>query len=77
MVVLNPAPVPGSQLQIQPTNPVNPAANSPHVANKPGAKGALTGDTTGLVNYIIIGSIALTILIIGLIARRKATQNKQ
>ena len=77
LVVLNPAPVPGSQPQIQPTKPVNPAANSPHVANKPGAKGALTGDTTGLVNYIIIGSIALAILIIGLIARRKATQNKQ
>ena len=76
LVVLNPAPVPGSQPQIQPTKPVNPAANSPHVANKPGAKGALTGDTTGLVNYIIIGSIALAILIIGLIARRKATQNK-
>ena len=77
LVVLNPAPVPGSQPQIQPTKPVNQAANSPHVANKPGAKGALTGDTTGLVNYIIIGSIALAILIIGLIARRKATQNKK
>lgn len=40
------------------------------------AKGVLTGDFAGITSYVMIGGIALAIIIMGLVVRRKVTKNK-
>lgn len=73
LTAANPAPVPETQPQVQPGSPSNAGGNAAQNAQaKPGVRSsALTGDTTGITNYVMIGGIALMLLIAGLLIRRK------
>ena len=73
LTAVNPAPVPETQPQVQPGSPSNAGGNAAQNAQaKPGVKASvLTGDTTGIISYMIIGGIAIMLLIAGLLIRRK------
>jgi cell surface protein len=76
LTAVNPAPNTGNQPQVQPGSAGNPSVGPGNAAaNKP-AKGVLTGDFAGITNYVMIGGFALAIIIMGLVARRKVTNNK-
>ena len=76
LTAVNPAPAPDTQPQVQPGSSDNPSAGPGNAAQnaqaKPGVKSSvLTGDTTGIISYMIIGGIAIMLIIAGLIIRRK------
>ena len=78
LTAVNPAPAPDTQPQVQPGSQSNASGSAAQNAHaKPGVKSSvLTGDTTGIISYVMIGGIALAIIIMGLVARRKVTNNK-